>query len=54
MHNMETLPENKRKNVAEKVKKAVDTSWLSLYLCVDGVYAEYVGLLETFSILETE
>ena len=51
---METLPDNKRKNVVQKVKKAVNTRWLSLDASVDGVYEEYAGLLETFSILETE
>ena len=48
---MEILPENKRKNVAKKVKKAVNRRWLSLHASVDGVYEEYNGLLETFSIL---
>ena len=54
MHDVETLPDNKHKNVAKKVKKAVNMRWLSLHASVDGVYEEYVGLLETFSILETE
>ena len=54
MHNMETLLDNKYKNVVKKVKKAVNTRWLSLHASVDGVYEEYVGLLETLSKLETE
>ena len=54
MHNMNTLPDKKHKNVVKKVKKAVNMRWLSLHASVDGVYEEYVGLLETFSILETE
>ena len=54
MHNMETLPDNKHKNVVKKAKKAVNTRWLSLHASVDGVYEKYVGLMETFSILETE
>ena len=54
MHNMETLLDNKRKNVVKKVKKSVNTSWLSLHAFVDGVHEEYVGLLETFSKLEIE
>ena len=49
---METMPDKKRKNV--KVKKAVNTRWLSLHASVYGAYEEYVGLLETFSILEIE
>ena len=28
--------------------------WLSFHASVDGVYVEYVGILETSSILETE
>ena len=51
---MKTLPDNKHKNVVKKVKKAVNMRWLSLHASADGVYEEYVGLLETFSILETE
>ena len=51
---METLPDNKRKNVLKKVKKAVNARWPSLHASVDGIYKEYVGLLEVFSILETE
>ena len=39
MHNMETLPDNKA-----KVKKAVNTRWLSLHVSVEGVYEEYGGL----------
>ena len=54
MHNMETLPDNKRKNVAKKVKKAVNRRWFSLHASVDGVCEEYNGLLEKFSILQTE
>ena len=51
---METLPDNKRKNVVKKVKKAVNTGWLSLHAQVDGVHEEYAGLLEIFSIVETK
>ena len=54
MHNMETLPDNKRENVVKKIKKAVNTRWLSLHASVDGVDEEYVGLLETFCVLEPE
>ena len=54
IENMETLPDNKRKNVFKKVKRAVNTRWLSLHASVDGVYEEYVGLLETFSISAAE
>ena len=54
IHNIETLHGSKRKDVVKKVKKAVNTRWFSLHASVDAVYEEYVGLLETFSILETE
>ena len=54
IHNMETFSDNKRKNVVKKLKNEVNTRWLSLHASVNGVYEEYVGLLETFSILETE
>ena len=54
MHNAEILSYNKRKNCVKKVKKAVNTKWLSLHASVDWVYEEYVGLLEAFSILETK
>ena len=54
MLNIEPLLNNKCKNVAKKVKKAVNTGWLSLHAFADGVYEEYAGLLETFSELETE
>ena len=54
MNNIETLPDNKRKNVVKKVKKAVNTRWLSLHASVDGVDEEYVGLFETFCVLEPE
>ena len=50
---MEILPDNKRKNVVKKVKKAFNTRWLSLHASVDGVYEEYAGLLETFSTFAT-
>ena len=43
MHNMETLPDNKCKNVVKKVKKAVSVRWLSLHASVDGVHEEHVG-----------
>ena len=48
---METLPDNKQKNVVKKVKMAVSVRWPSLYASLDGVYEEYVGLLKAFSIL---
>ena len=51
---MKTLPDKKHKNIVKNVKKAVNTKWLSLYASVYGAYEEYVGLLETFSILEIE
>ena len=51
---MNTLPDKKHKNVVKKVKKAVNTRWISLHASVDGVYEEYVGLLEIQSILQTE
>ena len=51
---METPPDNKHKSVVKKVKNAVNTRWLSLHASVDGVYEEYISLLEIFSILETE
>ena len=54
IHNMKTFSDNKRKNVVKKLKNEVNTRWLSLHASVNGVYEEYVGLLETFSILETE
>ena len=38
----------------KKVKKAINAIWPSLHASVDGVYEEYVDLLESFSILETE
>ena len=53
MHNMETLPDNKRKNVVKKVKKPVNTRKLSFHALVDGVYEKHVDLLEIFSILQT-
>ena len=40
------------KMLLKKVKKSVNTRWLSLHAFVDGVHEEYVGLLETFSKLE--
>ena len=60
MHNMETLSANKRKKllkvkkVIKKVKKAVNTRWLNLNASVDRAYTENIGLLEKFSIFETE
>ena len=55
MHKAEILSYSKRKNGVKKVKKkAVNTRWLSLHASVDGLYEEYIGLLETFSILETK
>ena len=50
---METLPDNKQV-LLKKVKKAASARWPRLHASVDGVYEEYVGLLEAFSILETE
>ena len=54
MRNMETLLDNRRKSVVKKAKKAINTRSLSLHASVDAVHEEYVVLLETFSILETE
>ena len=54
MRNMETLLDNRRKSVVKKAKKAINTRSLSLDASVDAVHEEYVGLLETFSILKTE
>ena len=54
MRNMETLLDNRRKSVVKKAKKAINTRSLSLHASVDAVHDEYVVLLETFSILETE
>ena len=54
MRNMETLLDNRRKSVVKKAKKAINTRSLSLHASVDAVHEEYVGFLETFSILETE
>ena len=54
MRNMETLLDNRRKSVVKKEKKAINTRSLSLHASVDAVHEEYVVLLETFSILETE
>ena len=54
MHDKETLPDNRRKKDVKKVKEAVSTRWLSLHASFDGVCEEYVGLLDTFIILETE
>ena len=54
MRNMETLLDNRRKSVFKKAKKAINTRSLSLHASVDAVPEEYVGLLETFSILKTE
>ena len=51
---METLLDNRRKSVVKKAKKAISTRSLSLHASVDAVHEEYVVLLETFSILETE
>ena len=53
MHDLDTLPEKKRKTVVRKVKKAVVTRWLSLHAAADGVYDEYAGLLEALQILES-
>ena len=54
MHNAEILSYRKRKNGVKKVKKAVNTRWLSLHASVDRLYEGYIGLLETFNILETK
>ena len=37
MHNMKTVPDNKRKNVFKNIKKAVNTRYLILHASVDGV-----------------
>ena len=52
MHNMEILLDNKHKNVVKKVKKAVNTRWLSLHAFVDGVYKEYENHEKVQSLLE--
>ena len=44
MHNLERLPGDKRENI-KKVKKAVNTRWLSLHASIDRAYNKYVGLL---------
>ena len=54
MHDLDTLPKKQRKKFVRKVKKDVRTWWLSLHASVDGVYDEYVGLLETLNLLEKE
>ena len=56
IRNMETLPGSKRENVVKKLiqVKAINTRWLSFHASVDGVYEKYIGLLETFGILETD
>ena len=54
MHDVERLPDKRRKKVVRKVKKAVTTRWLSLHASGDGVYDEYAGLLKTLNILEGE
>ena len=41
------LTTKKNKKVVRKVKKVVRIKWLRLHELVDGVYDEYVGLLET-------
>ena len=41
MHNMETMPDKKRKNGVKKVKKALNARWLSLHASIYGVYKEY-------------
>ena len=51
---METLLHNRRKSIVKKAKKAINTRSLSLHASVDAVHEEYVGLLETFSVLKTE
>ena len=43
MHDLETLPPKKKKNAVKKIKKAVNTRWLSLHASVDGIYDEYPG-----------
>ena len=52
MHSLETSPDIGHRNVVKKVKKAVNTTWLSLHALDNGVCAKYVALLETFSIIE--
>ena len=49
-YNLEPIPGSKRK----KVRKTVNTRWLSLRASGDEVYGKYVKFLETFFILETE
>ena len=54
MHDLDSLPPKKKKNVVKKIKKAVNTRWLSLHASVDGIYDVYPGLLETMNVLEME
>ena len=54
MHDLVSLPPKKKKNVFRKIKKAVNTRWLSLHASVDGIYDEYPGLLGTMHVLEME
>ena len=54
MHDLDSLPPKKKKNVVKKIKKAVNTRWLSLHASVDRIYDEYPGLLETMNVLEME
>ena len=54
MNDLDTLPSNKHKKVVRKVKKAVSTRWLSLHASVDGLYNNYVRLLETLDVLAEE
>ena len=54
MNDLDTLPLNKHKKVVRKLKKAVSTRWLSLHASVDGLYNNYVRLLETLDVLAEE
>lgn len=47
MDDMNTLTTNKHKKVARKMKKIVSIRWLSVHAPANGVYNEYVVLLET-------
>ena len=45
MHDFDTLPVKRKKNIVKRVKKACRTRWLSLHVSVDAIYEEYVGLI---------
>ena len=45
MHDFDTLPAKRKKNIVKRVKKACCTCWLSLHASVDAIYKEYVSLI---------